>query len=335
MRIFAAAAALSVSFSALAQSDWDATFRSRALEVYLDASVGPVIVIGVGEPQADAQGAAASLAAALRARPGAHVGELTAMFHPAPTATDAQIVSRANAQAYDLVAVVRVSSQGGARGATVNVYAPDGKLRATFASAAGVPVDAPPPPAASDAAKLAAADAEYLRRFVQLEDGSIATSSGLREVTHIYQGGVEIKGEDVYLALQRPDLADQYRTANITKWSLVGGGLLVGLAGDVYRQLLPCYQSGGHDYCTQVDPVPYWSGVGVLAAGVGVAVFALIWNPHPLVGEQVRVLARDYNERLKRELGLAAETSSPAPQAVRVGGSVGPGYAGLTVSGEF
>jgi hypothetical protein len=178
----------------------------------------------------------------------------------------------------------------------------------------GVPSD---DPASAEAARLARAQAQYDQRYVWFEDRLARNDLGVaREVTLVRQGkqAALLIGEAAYLAIDRPDLAETYRVRKITKWSLFFGGLALSAGAYAYRQLgVSCISiDPANGACSQREPIRWWTATGVTVGGFATAIFALIWNPNPVVGEDFKKLGEQFNQRLRRELGLATLSTTAA-----------------------
>lgn len=180
-------------------------------------------------------------------------------------------------------------------------------------------------PDAQEADRLALARAAYESRYVWFEDRRVQRRvvGAPREVTLVRVGkqGTVLVGEEAYLAIDRPDLAASYRTRKILKWSAFFGGLALSVGAYTYRTVgVRCLANDPTTgECLERDPVPLAIGTGVTVGGVAIAVFAAIFNPNPVVGEEFKKLGDEFNEKLKRELRLTDVSASIDPLRGTVG----------------
>lgn len=199
----------------------------------------------------------------------------------------------------------------------------------------------------ADAAAQRRYDAEHL--WVQNWIGvSIQTGAVVATWSAIKQGdhGEDVRGSQLYKIIGRDDLLKKYRTRQAVR---LGVGFPVMLGGIALTSvgmgvLLSNVTADGPDYgyddplmMGSTDPntkVSNAGAYGMIGGGAalmlgGILVISLL-KAHPVSRGEAGQLIRDYNEGLRKRLGL------PDPEArVRVAPMVGVTTQGLAVSGRF
>jgi hypothetical protein len=136
-------------------------------------------------------------------------------------------------------------------------------------------------------------------------------------------------GKSLYLALGRPDLAEDYerrlaakRIMGVSSALLFVSGIVVGLtslgvhgcnAGDVH-----CF----NDRDEQLKNRFYWSG-GLVLGGAVMGIASSSYSAHPVDRDQLVGLIREYNNKVRSQAGI------------RVSPVVTPGGGGVGVSGSW
>ena len=265
---------------------------------------------------------------------------------------DPAIVARAASTQAESIAVVRVLSGGPRLRALVSIYDRRAALVTAYTTTAGEPVRPPgpesggPPGAATATAKppLAQdgepgrAQQEYARRSISMKwdpddvepDYYVWTSLGERAVD----------GAEFYDAVGRADLAASVRrrrSGGVT--ALVVGGILVN-AAFLYPLLNSC--DGSFDEVDSCFESRWLTALGVAAAGFavgGVGLYHVI-RRDPLDPPERVGLAREYNGRLRRELGLPQEVgqidrADRAFVSLGLAPFVGENGGGMSLVGRF
>lgn len=356
------AAALLLPVAAHAETaDWTRTFEPSATGSYLEGEARGVLVVAAGEPSADLTAAAQALEQGLRGSGkaklvmgGAGLGDVSALG-------DADIVRKAQPMPVDLIAIVRVfpGPVGKPATAVVTFYDKTGNATVALSAEGGVGVQARQASqpgsgvfgkAAASVAEVvshsnsskSAAEEEFEKRRIWFMDSALVnmnTGAVLSSWTTAYRGKYRepLEGADFYEALQRPDLASSYRTRRAVKATLGVSGFL-GLISSpgliLYGALAGCVKKDSTTgECLERDGM---MTTGIVVGAVGVA--ALIANGfidlHPVELPAARELVDEYNEKLKKELGVAAGAGKEKdpPASLQLGGYVGPGAGGLVLS---
>jgi hypothetical protein len=340
-------------------SAWEASFPPNTVATYFAEEAG-TIVVAAGVPSADLAEAEAALAGALRgsgkAKPvmdDAALGDVSAL-------DDTAIVARAKNLPVQRIAVLRVfaGAEGEAPSAVVTFYDPAGNATGAFSVERGGVLAAADRPAApgqgaSTAAMAAVAEVgktvsataaeaqeRYDREFVWFEEWvGVSAQSGavVAAWTVPYQGKYrkQIDGPEFYEIVGRPDLADEYRgTRNLRTGLMIGGGVLT--LGGLGVAMSSLFKDCDLDDTACEDSVTNMLIAGGVAGGVGLigTYIAMAINPHPVEPAEARRLADEYNQRLKKELGLAARDVDAGPQ-LRAGLAAFPGGGGVSLSGTL
>jgi len=163
-----------------------------------------------------------------------------------------------------------------------------------------------------------------------------------------------LEGEAFYQKVGREDLVTAYQEKMSTKTAIgvlggaaiVGGGILsvVSLTGPrqdcsvLSSDFSACMERNRQRFNENMTTALV--GLGIAGAGVGLLTATLYINPHPVTPSEARELADAYNQKLKVELGLSDEgapAQNPAHPVIqaRLTPAVGPGGAGLVLSGTF
>ena len=167
------------------------------------------------------------------------------------------------------------------------------------------------------------AEYQYRQEMVTFERGYGVSGdkNGVRSYTYTQPVLGELRkplrGRDIYLALGRPDLAQQYSRRKRRGWIGLFGGPVVGLAGVA----VVAVADENHN-----TPLGVTGGVMALAGVVGlVGGLYYLWNPHPVDDSEWYDLAQTHNANVRRKYGLSVGV---APYARPDGG-------GLAVGGRF
>lgn len=308
------------------ETGWTATFRVEALSSWMNASTSPIWVIAGTKP---ARAPARALVEALSRTVGAHVEDRTLVVAPSPDDSDQQLIRRAAAPPYQRIVIARMD---GTRAVIVG-YQPNGKEFVTLAAEEGVPVA--PRPSAQDPGWARYSQDVYDTHYVWFGDERVVQYGEPNQITRTFVGrqAMEVVGEDSYLAVGRSDLADRYLTTNAWRMGLVWGGFAAAIGSAVFVVVAtPCARFEG-DRCVERERnVTYYAGMGASAASVLVVLIAWIWNPHPLSGEEFKVLAKEYNEDMRKHLSLPqARRRHPPLPALRLAASLD----GVSLVGTF
>lgn len=316
--------ALILLCSSVAFAEWNQTFEPVAVNSYMTQAGAKFVVIASGEsPKSGA--AAKSLETALRSgsasmvMDGKSLGDVSAL-------DDEAIIEKAKNLPVDHIAIVRVfeASGDGSDSVVVIVYDKAGETKwalsgtegqpiAANAETQGVPVAASKSVADVTATTTSANEesrAKFDEEFIWFADYvgvSSQTGAVMASWTHVYQGKYKkpIDGEEFYLAVGRPDLAEQYSSnstrATIGGW--LGGFGVVGILGFGTWWLtgwLINSSSDTDDYNTTTPMVLTGVSTGLFIAGIIVSPSEL----HPVEPSEARKLADEQNKKLRRELGL-------------------------------
>jgi hypothetical protein len=201
------------------------------------------------------------------------------------------------------------------------------------------PSEAPAAPADPDADAVvdaapagedAVLDSPAQRASYQKQHLEIVPGGGVR----VKRDGRTLSGAELYLALDRSDLADDYRF-NQRKRLVVGavGAALIGVGVWLpFRAGEDCSGVILHEPCDRQNDAFFQAnlglGLGAIALGAGVVAAAVWWfDGDPVNPRQLDRLVEHTNWRLRRHLGVVDVAVTP-----RLGND---GSGGLVLSGSF
>ena len=222
----------------------------------------------------------------------------------------------------------------------------------------------------------AASDArqQYEERYVWFEDALVVGAQTGRVYgtwTMPYQGKHKraIGGAEFYDVLGRPDLSRTYRNRVTARWSVLIGGTVASLAGvalvlsnlpsssipeDPFQDCLfdpdrtrleceamrPSLQPEPQDDSSRATTI----GIGLGVVGVVAMTASVFIKPHPVSAHEARKLADEYNQGLKKDLGLEPDddgdtSRAPGPADPGISWQIAPvvhGHGGgLSVQARF
>jgi len=135
----------------------------------------------------------------------------------------------------------------------------------------------------------------------------------------------DMEWEDFYQTIGNPDYLDHFHKKQSFRHGMMWGGAIVAVVGFVFGTpflvdtgLDPCFGTfslGGEYVCA--FGLQHVIGLSILAAGATTAVIGDGSNPHPITLEQARGLANEYNQNLRKELGLEQRQSAISPPMKR------------------
>jgi hypothetical protein len=230
-------------------------------------------------------------------------------------------------------------------------------------AAAPQPVAPPAPPRRQAPANPEVPPADALEQYEQRHIGfdelvAVSTRTGMvmSQWAVPYEGKYKkpLEGDAFYRKVGREDLVTAYNDKMSTKTAiavlggaaLVGGGIVSVVALTSPREdcsalssdFGACINRNSQRMSEKITTATV--GLGIAGAGVGLMTAAIYINPHPVNSSEARELADGYNKKLKVELGLSEEgapAEAPARPVIqaRLTPAVGPGGAGLVLSGTF
>lgn len=184
------------------------------------------------------------------------------------------------------------------------------------------------------------AQAEYLSKYFTIGDEIGLVGSGhmitLTKYQTIYQGQYRkaIPEDEFFRQVGRDDLARAYQGRRMGKITLIGGGFVVAIAGAVSAFGKKCsafsedFQSCSRDNMT-VAMVTVTAGIALSATGIFI-------NSHPAAPEELRRLADQYNDGLRRRLAAPPpSTTTEAASSVEIAPLVLRGGGGVTIGLRF
>jgi hypothetical protein len=224
----------------------------------------------------------------------------------------------------------------------------------------GAPPASPRPRAPRKGAPFAEALEQYEQRHIDFDEfAAFNASTGrvLNQWVVPYEGKYKkpLEGAAFYKKVGREDLVAAYHGKMGTKTvmgllggaAIVGGGLFTLTAILSEEQQCDPFSPDYSDCVTRNDGlfddrmVKSLIGLGIAGGGSALMTASFSIDPNPVTPSEARELADGYNKRLKVELGLAEEeaptedpTRAPVIQA-RITPAIGPGGAGLVLSGTF
>ena len=145
-----------------------------------------------------------------------------------------------------------------------------------------------------------------------------------------YQGDIdhELEPEEFYATVGRPDLADRYRSRHHIMIGSFIAGSVIATAGAVVLLEAPhrtcSYGDPTYDTCLKdrhrelhniLIETSVVLGVSAIVCSVGLYLYV---SPHPIDEDEAKSLGNEYNQRLRKELGLPTLTQRrPRLQDVR------------------
>jgi|GEM_PF-1019018 len=332
IRAFFILAALLWSSTAFAQT-WDDTFEPGAVHSHMSQEGHKFLVVAAGEANASTRQAATSLEAALRS------GSATLVMNDDALGSvvgldDEAIAQKASALPVDRIAIVRVFAGATADQETVvvtvrdktgqNLWALSGTrgvaLEAQTGASGGLGVSAGAAESVSGSVRASSSDTqaarqEYDEKFLWSYDLLGITQTGIVvSSSTIYQGKYRknLSSREFYHVVGRPDLAEEL-ASNQTQ-SLIAGGLglagTLGLIGGGTWFLIESIPSESYNSETgeyEKEESNYVGPTVMLGASVAAIIAAVIISPNqiqPVSRSETLKLADQYNQKLKKELGL-------------------------------
>ncbi len=160
-------------------------------------------------------------------------------------------------------------------------------------------------------------------------------------------GSSALAGADLYLAMDRPDLASRYRLRSTVRWTLlIGGSLAFGLGlyaaataeeaactgfGLHTADNRECRRQAEHDAARQ-------ESTGALVCVLGAVVFGSTWywlRPDPVTVGQAKRIAWQHNRKLRGSLGVVDVSLVPVPGQLTLAPNFAGGGLGLRLVGSF
>lgn len=222
------------------------------------------------------------------------------------------------------------------------------------------PPVAPPPARAHDDAEARAAreQAELRFRRESVRFGDDLVVSGHNGNVSVSRAWVAVRGDsnqrlsprEFYQLMGRPELADKYQARrNLgTGLAVAGTVMIVGSLGySIYSAATQedcsspdasadCFERNGEQFSRGTTIGIVGGAAGILVAGIGVYQMR---RAHPVSENEAKQLADQYNEELRRDLGLPTlgRALRPRVRDVRFAPTIDPatGGGGLALSGRF
>jgi hypothetical protein len=160
------------------------------------------------------------------------------------------------------------------------------------------------------------AQVEFLQKYFSVGDEDALSptyqNTSLDSRPTIYQGKYhqEITQPDFFRQVGRDDLAQEYARRRTRKVMFIGGGIAVGVAGLVAGLSGSCSVNNAQTCIANKQTILALSAV----AGAGIATIGILVKTSPAGPEEIRRLADQYNEGLRRRLATpppATEASAP------------------------
>ncbi len=365
-----------LSMPAFAQGDWSTSLPTETVSTYLSGEGLKVIVVPAGAD--DSTAAAGALRKSLSGASNVALVMDSASLGDVKSLEDRAIVGKVENLPIDLVGIVRVFAGDGGSTAVVTFYAKDGAAHSAFTVSEGKtlePNEAASAPLAGEGVSTAASTAvasstststksreeaidEFERRFVWFQDW--VTYSG---ETGAYMGSYAVplkgkyreplEGAEFYDAIDRPDLADQYRknarfktATGIPAAFLYLGGIGLGTWGLVRGITNAQDREEYNDVTGEFEVVeegcftcgnwPLWTGIGMFGGAIVLSIVNGTVDLWPTEPPESRRLADEFNKKLAKELGLtdmgnrdSLPIQDAEPQTWRLDIDVSPAGAGM------
>jgi len=364
-RIVLTASILAVVAPRAAAADpdaWKASFPAAVVATYHPDLIDGIVVVGAGDRGAALDDATAAVLDAYRVGGRARLVMDSRGLGDVGTLADGDIVKQAAHLPVSYVAIVRVYP-GSRASAVVTVYDKAAAAVVSYVAAEGAPLlpdkakapapvpapIAPPPaapPAAVPAVDPALGQARFDREFVWYPDfldpagaGGAAAYQGLQRDA--------LEGERFYRAVDRPDLAGDYATRATTKLVVRIAGFAAIPIGLYVRSTSACEIDFNMPpmttdevlSCADAQETRNNIGLGLIVVGGLAAGLTWAFDTDPVGVHVRRELAREHNERLRRQLGLDPGYLPHAPArpslTVTLTPIAAPGGGGLALTGRF
>jgi hypothetical protein len=342
--LFVAVVLFSATVVAQTAEEWAPAFGADAVATYVEGEELEIVVVPAGKN--DAAGAAEALRGSLSASSGVELVMDASSIGSVAELEDRAIVEKASALPVDVVAIVRVFP--GAEGSTsvVTLYGKDGTAKSAFTAKQGEPLAANEAPAtrtageglnpeASSAVSSSVQEAQtdreealatFSEKFVWFQDwvtydGQSGAYMGSYTVPMRGKYREPLEGAEFYEAIERPDLAEEYRRNSRIKtalgvpaavmylggiglatWGLVKG---IGQAGDreEYNDVTGEFEVV-EEGCFWCGNWQMYTGIGMFGGAVVLSVVNGTIDLFPTDGPESRRLADQYNQDLAKQLGL-------------------------------
>lgn len=346
---FVLLAALLWSSTAFAQT-WNDTFEAEAVHSHMSQDGHQFLVVAAGDGGESVKEAAKSLEAALRSGPASLVMNDEALGSVEGLDDDA-IAEKAAALPVDRVAIVRVFAGATETDETVVVMVRDkeGETLWALSGTRGVAVEAPAgttsavvdssvAESASSAVRESgeenmAAQEEYNKMFIWAPVNKYGVLLSSRSM---YQGKYKkvLRPSQFYHEVGRPDLAQELASnqAQRTAGFLISGVGYLGLIGSVPWWFFEGAVSFSDNRNAHYIGPALLSGASIAAVIVGIVIMPN--QIQPITQSEALELADQYNQRLKKDLGLDGDHSAifddDAPNAMKVSYGLSPTWEGVS-----
>lgn len=342
-------ASLATTSLALAQdAAWDATFTANTLRDHVTPSTR-VVVVAAGTELSEARAAARTLTTQLRTLRAALVMDDQGLGDVS-TLDDAAIRQRCVPLPIEHVMIVRVfpGATNTPPSAVAILYDRNGNVITAINGTRGQSMPAVAAsnevgaPVVSHGVDLRAESAvndvridlrrrheqnreRYNNEYVRVESVRAHLSSGWTA----YRGNSNqsIIGESFYLTVERPDLAERYRSRNKLKWGFFIAGVAtvaIGASVTTYGLLTSeTERCEAYDYIDRDECIEYEDnftvalvGAALVLIGTPMVVIPVHAKAHTINVDQARRIADEHNQRLRQRLGLSSESAAlRIPQA--------------------
>jgi hypothetical protein len=312
---------------------WTESFPASASSSQIESVVKSVVVVGAGEPADEVQAAAAALGAGLRGSNRFKLVMGGEGLGPMPTQNDEEIVMRAAALPVDAILIVRVfpAGEGGPPMAVVTVFDREKKMLGAFTTSRGTPVEAR---AAAAAGSVLPTEVLKTITEVRTEKDRVDPAKAYEEqhvwlpeaepesrfkLAYLGQGKGLLQNVNFYRVIKREDLVTSYFKRQSARSALIGTGVTALVAGGIVFGTSFAFSSTGRELYSRSSSdtakTLQYTGIGVMGFGVALWVIGGVIDPHPVKYGGARQLAHDYNQELRKKLGLPALPDLPKPAA--------------------
>lgn len=331
--------------TAYAQDEnWSTSFTPSSVGTYVEGENIRVLVAPAGH--ADSGEAAKSLQTSLDEVSNISLVMDSGNLGDVSKLDDDAIVKKTTKLPVDLVAIVRVFGESPDRTAVVTFYSADGEAHSAFTATEGKPLEpkrAAPQTTGGEGISSEASEAvassvgaagddrqeaidEFAEKFVWFQDWVTVnrdTGAYMGSWSAPYRGKYRepLEGAEFYEAVDRPDLAEQYRKNSRTKRALgipaavlMLGGLTLGTWGIIrgvvqsspdstYNETTMEFEET-REACFTCGNWQLWSGIGGLGVGMVLGIINGTIDLYPTTPSEARKLADQFNRSLAKELGL-------------------------------
>lgn len=293
-----------------ASAEWK--LSERDVETLLPTADRLVLVVAAGEPAGEVRDVARAVERALQTSGRAKLVMNDAALGSSATSSDEEVHRKATSVPHDVLIIVRVYSQGSALTALLAASGA-GDPRSVTLVPAQAPATTPPPVRDPNLV-------EYEAKRLHFGQKSLIPGKRMESFVFdepAYEGAKPLTTDQLFERLARKEFFEAKQARAQTKLVLGLTGLGVALVGGaliVADYASPCarvYGSLTQGYCLQRSAQGLgWAGAATVGVGAVLGVVALAMPAWGSSRAEVGKAIEDYNQNLRRSLGLSAQVSA-------------------------